>query len=451
MSSITALGVGSGLDLNGLLSKLREGEEKRLVPIARQKKSYESKISALGTLKSALSKLQDAAQKLGDAGAFQAVASSVTGEALQATTSNTTPPGDYHIHVTQRARASSVATLGLTDKTSNQGSGTIAFTLANGKTMSVTVDADNSSLEDIRDAINAKNSSVRASLINDGTGTPYRLVFRARDSGSKAAVSNIQVSGDLGSSLQLDASTRQTGRNAQLTINGIAIESAGNRVEGAIQGVTLNLVKSGDVTLQVTRDVEASKAAVTDFVNAYNNLVSTVDDLTGYDASSRSAGVLLGSSTVRNVESRLRRVMGGAIDNGGTYSVLSDMGISLQLDGTLKIDDDKLDDAVNGDMAALRQYFAGGAGGDGLADKLDSMLGKMTSEQGVIESATDGFNQSIENVKETYDRTQQSIDAKIARYRSEFSKLDGLIARMNSTSSYLSRQFEAMSNMKVGS
>lgn len=451
MTTITALGVGSGLDLNGLLDQLQQGENQKLTPITTQKTSYQAKISAFGSLSSALSTLQDAMHALSDPSTFQAVKSTVSGTALTAATTSDTPPGDYQIHVDQRAQASSVATLGVADSTAQLGAGAVNFTLANGTTMSVSISAGASSLEDVRDAINAQNGGVRASLINDGSGQPYRLVLQAADTGSAASVSSVQFTGALGSALQLDAATQQAGQDAKLTINGIAVQSASNVVEDAIQGVTLNIAAAGDASLQVTRDSDAINAGVHKFVDAYNGLVKVLGGLSGYDASTQTAGILLGDSTVRSVQSQLRSALGGAVNNGGAFKVLSDVGVTLQLDGTLQVDDTTLNKAINNNLGALTQFFAGGTAADGLADQVDTMVGNMTSSNGLIGSATASLNQSISQLNDQYDRTQQQIDATMAMYKQQFSQLDSMIAQMNSTSSYLTQQFDAMSKMTTSS
>ena len=451
MTTISSLGVGSGLDLNSLLDQLEQGENKKLVPITTRKQSYQTKISAFGALSSALTSFQDAVKALNDTGTFQAVTNKVSGEALTATTTSDTPPGDYHINVTQRAQASSAATLGVADKEANLGAGTISLTLGGGKVVSVDVGAEDSSLEDIRDAINAQADGVRASLISDGSDQPYRLVLTASETGTEAAVSDIQFSGALGSSLSLDPAAQQAGLDAKLTVNGIQVTSPSNSVEGAIQGVTLNLTDEGEATLQVNRDDKGIKKAVTNFVDAYNQLQKTLDTLTSYNADSGSAGVLLGNSTVRSVESRLSGVLSGAVDDG-TFGVLSNVGVQLQLDGTLKVDDDKLDAAVSDNLGALQKFFAGnGESVTGMAGLLNGAIDKMTGDQGLIANATDGLNQSIDSLDDLYDRTQQQINSTMARYRSQFSQLDGLIAKMNSTSNYLTQQFEALSNINKSS
>lgn len=449
-STITALGVGSGLNLNGLLDQIQQNENQALVPITNKQQSYQTKISAYGTLKTALSAFRDAANALNTSAAFQPVKSNVSGDALTATADSTTPPGDYQIEVAQRAQASSVATLGVADDKAGLGAGTITFTLASGKTLAVTIGAGASDLRSIRDAINAQHGGVDASIINDGSGTPYRLVLRASATGADASVTDVQFGGALAGPLQLDAATQQAGQDAKLTVNGIAIQSASNQLDGAIQGVTLNLSQAGSATLQVSRDTGAITTAVQGFVNAYNALVGVVGGLTSYDPTTQAAGILLGDSTVRSVQSQLRGVLGGVVNNGGALKTLTDVGITLQLDGTLQLDTTKLGQLEGGNLPALQQFFAGGAGGQGIAGQVNDAVGRMAGAGGLISGATDGLNASIKSLQQQYSTMQDRISATMADYKQQFSRLDGLIAQMNSTSSYLTQQFDAMSKMLSG-
>jgi flagellar hook-associated protein 2 len=443
-STITALGVGSGLDLNGLLSQIQANENQALVPIANKQQSYQTQISAYGTLSGALSAFQDAANALGSASAFQPVKSNVSGSAVTATADNTTPPGDYQINVTQRAQASSVATLGVASNTASLGAGSIDFTLANGNTMSVAISAGSSDIQSVANAINAQNGGVTASVINDGSGSPYRLVLRASSTGTEAAVSDIQFSGALGSSLALDTATQQAGQNAQFSVNGIAIQSVNNQVDDAIQGVTLNLTQTGSATLQVTRDTGAITTAVQGFVDSYNALSKVIGNFTSYDATTQTAGVLLGDSTVRGVQSQLRGVLTSVVGDG-SLKTLTDVGITLQLDGTLSLDTNKLGEVEAGNLPALQQFFAGAGATKGMGDVVDDAVTRMTGAGGLISGATDSLNASIKSLQQQYSDTQDRINATMANYKQQFSQLDGLIASMNATSTYLTQQFAAMS------
>lgn len=443
MASIASLGVGSGLDLNGLLDQLEAAERQKLTPITNQAASYNAKISAFGTLESALDKFRDAAETLGEEDSFRSVATNQTGESVTFTTGTDVALGSFDINVTQRARAYSIATQGVADKDADLGAGSVSIDLANGESLEVTLSEDKSSLKDLRDAINDQNKGVQASIVNDGSGTPYRLVMTSAKTGTEEAISGVSFSGGLGSALSLDGASEVTARNAEFTINGIAMQSQSNKVEDAIQGVTLNLVEEGESSLDITRDTDAIKKAVNDFVSAFNNLKESIGSLTRFDSETGVSGELIGNSTVRRIESELRGVLSAGVDEG-EYRVLADLGVSLQRDGTLKVDDDDLDEAISNNLEGVSRFFVGRDEDDGMIGKLDSALEDMLEDDGMIDRVTEGFQTSIDSLSKRYDRMEQSIAATVERYRTQFQKLDSMVAQMNATSSYLTQQFDML-------
>lgn len=448
MATISALGVGSGMDLNGLLDQLQQAERQRLQPLTQQKESHQAKISAYGRLEGALSQFQSSVNALKDASLFQSNKSSVSGSSVTAAAGADAQAGTYSVNVSQLARAYSVATGGVAERDSNLGAGSVSFTLGNGDEFSVNVDAQNSSLESIRDAINESDSGVRASIVNDGSGTPHRLVFNSTETGSDAAITDIQFGGDLAAELAVDNTTEVTARNASLTINGINVTSQTNRVEGAIQDVTLNLDEEGESTVSVERDIEGGKKAVNDFVKAFNSLQSTMSNMTRFNSETGESGALLGDNALRRVQSELRNVLGSAVE-GNDLRMLSDLGISRQLNGTLEVDEARLDDVVANNLSGVTGFFAGTESSDGLGAMLSGSLENILDKNGPIATATDGLKSMIERLDERYMRMERNIDSTIDRYRTQFSQLDSMIANMNSTSSYLMQQFDAM-NAQLG-
>lgn len=446
MATISALGIGSGMDLNGLLDQLEAAERQKLAPINRQKGVQQAKISAFGRLSAALSQLQVATARLNNPDLYSAVRSNVSGSAVTAVATGTPAAGSYRIDVHHLAQAASVATAGVDDKNASLGEGTITFTLGNGNEFSLAIDEDNSSLEAIRDAINREGQGVRASIVNDGSDTPFRLVLAADRTGTDGDIAAVDF-GALASHLSLDEDTRVEALNASLTVNGIAITSQGNRVEGAIEGVSLDLKDAGTAALSVTSDTQGLKDAVKGFVNSYNALRKTVAELTAFNADTGARGDLLGDTTLRGVQSQLRLVVGGVVE-GSVFERLSDIGIQLQLDGTLQLDEERLDALVTSQAGDLRTFFAGSAGEgsrvDGLAGLLGDKLDQMLRTGGVIETATKSLDAGIKRLDERLLRMEKSIDATISRYRIQFGQLDTLIASMNATSTYLTQQFDIM-------
>jgi flagellar hook-associated protein 2 len=455
MGTISSLGIGSGLDLNGLLDQLKDAEREKLAPIERQIKTEDTKITAFGQLKGALSKLQDAAETLNSGDLYSSLSASTSGDSVGAAADKNAMPGGYQINVETLATRGTLASGNSTgDPTDEVAASAQEMTLSfgSGPDKTVAIEAG-STLEDVRDAINAdEESGVNASIINDGTG--YRLALSSRETGADASISGFSFDGDATISaddaLVADGGTLQAGTDASLTVNGIGITSANNQVEDAIQGVTLNLKEEGESTVTVEQDTLAVREAVTGFVDAYNDLKETTGKLTSFNAETGQAGELNGDSTVRMVESSLRNVVGGMGNAGSDFSMLSDIGISLEVDGSLSVDSDKLDDVLSSDQQALSDFFAGVDDSDGFAARLEGSVGQMLSDNGSVNGAISSAENRIDSLGQRYDRMEQSVDRTVARYRTQFSQLDGMVAQMNQTSSYLTQQFDALSQMGSG-
>ncbi|MEG3115929.1 flagellar filament capping protein FliD [Salinicola sp. 4072] len=467
MASISSLGIGSGLDLSGLLDDLESAEQEKLTPIVSQQQSYKTKLSAFGTLESSLTALRDAATKLSDPETFTAVKNSMTGDAVTASTTGDAVAGRYQVSVSQLAQSQSVVSKGYGLEVSLEMSGTLTFSVGE-DSFNVEV-ADGDTLADLRDAINAKKGGVSATIINDGTAS--RLVLSSTETGTDSVMSvksaadgdaldqafgfTTAVSTDEATGEKTTTFTAASGgtmeeavksQNAELTVNGIDITSQSNTVEDALQGVTFNLTSTTESaeTLSVSKDTASMTKAVKAFVDAYNSFQSTADNLTSYDSESDTAGTLLGNSTMRSIESRLRSVLSYS-DSEGAFSMLSDLGIERQLDGTLEIDDDKLSDAITNDSDAVSQFFSGADGESGLVASIDDTMGSILDDGGLLQTATDGIDTTLSSLDDRYTRMQESIDATVARYRTQFASLDSLVSQMNSTSDYLTQQFDALS------
>ncbi len=448
MATITSLGVGSGLDLSGLLNQLNAAERQKLQPITAQKNQEQAKISAYGRLQSALNKFQDAAAKLNDPKLYQSLATQVRGDGMLATASATATPGSYEVEVLTTARAGSVATSRVADSTQALAGANASLTLTfgNGEIKQVLL-TEGATLADMRDAINADpEAGVNASIIFDGQG--HRLVMTSRESGVDAGVAAVSFAGlNDPEALSEDVAARQAGRNAELKINGIDITSASNRVEGAIQGVTLEL--SADAmgkTLGVTvqRDTGALKEAVQGFVSAYNEMKSTIGRMTNVTGDAATAGELVGDRTVRNIESRLSRDLGSLVP-GGELTMLSQLGISLRPNGRLELDEAKLDEAIAANPQALSSFFAGDTKEAGMAGRLTGTLGQILGDAGPVKNSIKSSETRVSSLNDRFERMERSIEQTIERYRKQFGQLDGLIAQMNATSSYLTQQLDMLS------
>lgn len=477
MATISSLGVGSNLDLSTLLTQLQTAESQPLVALEAKAKSYTSKLSAYGTLQSALGVLQTAAKKLSDPALFQTVTGtpSVSG-ILSASATDPSSAGNYSINVSQLAQSQSAMTAGQASTTAAIGSGkiTIDFGTVTGGTLNpttgqytgagftqdttrtakpITIDGTNNTLAGIRDAINRADAGVSASIVNDGSGTPNRLVLVSTKTGEASSM-RISVDGDaalqslLGNDPAGAQNLQQTAaaQNAKLTVNGIAVTSASNTVKEAIQGSTLNLVGTGTTSLSMKSNTASVTTAINDFVKAYNSLQSTASSLTAYNADTKTGAALMGDSTLRNLQTRIRQALttpqaGGADD----MKVLTEIGVGFQKDGTLAVDQTKLDKALSTNLEGVSKLFASATGStDGYGKQLDKLVDDLTKSGGTLKVATDGITTTIKQLDEQYDAMQTRVDATVDRYRKQFNQLDVLINSMKNTMTYLTQQFDAM-------
>nr|CDQ33988.1 Flagellar cap protein [Virgibacillus halodenitrificans] len=442
MASISSLGVGSGLDLSGLLDQLQEAEREKLVPIQQQQAEQETKISAYGQLKSALSKVQSSASDLTDPELFNSVTSNVEGDSVEAAATPDAPPGRYNVDVERLATASSIATQGVDEETVlNAGAeASLDIALADGPEQNITVEAD-STLSDVRDAINASDSGVSASVVFDGSQS--RLALSSESTGAEASIDSVTFNGLDG--LTLDENTEIQGQDAKLNVNGIEITSASNQVEEAIQGTTLSLTDTGESTVTVARDDESIRGAITGFVDSYNDMKSTTADLTSFSSEDgeTQAGDLLGDSTTRMAESRLRSTMTESVDGDGLQT-LEDAGISMNVDGELEIDEEQFDEALSTQPGAVQTLFTGTEDSQGIAGKVEEELDTMLGEDGMVEGAVTGAENQMDRLDERYASMEDSIATTVDRYRTQFQELDSMVAEMNQTSSYLTQQLSAL-------
>lgn len=452
MASISSLGIGSGLDLNGLLDQLRSAERQKLQPIAQQKAQQEAKISAYGRLKAGVDKLQGAAQALNDSALYQKLTATVQGDGLSASASDTASPGRYDIVVNTVATAGTLATTRVDSlETSLTDAGaTLDVAFGDGTTHTVALEAG-STLEGMRDAINADESArVDASIINDGTG--YRLVLSSRETGVDAGVTGMTFTGlSAGVTLDEDTATARAGKDANLTINGIEITSATNTVEEAIQGVTLTLspeAEGNTLSVTVSRDEGSVKEAVNKWVSAYNELQSTIGRMIKPGEDAKSSGELIGDRTVRTLESRMVQDLTDSVP-GGDFSLLSDLGITLNKEGRLEVDEATLDAAIADSPAGVAAFFAGESEETGMAGKFSATLERILDDNGMLGNAIEGAENRVENLNERFARMEASVERTIERYRQQFSQLDSMIAQMNQTSDYLFQQFDMM-NAQLG-
>lgn len=444
---LTSMGVGSGLDVASLVTSLVNAKKApQQNQITSQAAQTNTLLSGLGQISGALSALQSAMSSLTDGSAFNArsITSSDT-DVLSATSAGTPVSGSYNIVVSQLATSLKASSGAFADSDTAVGTGTLTLAVGDAS-MSLTIDSTNNTLAGIRDAINkaSDNPGVSATIVTgtdgahlvlSGTRTGAANGFTVSSSGGDGGLAalNYDATASSGNALSVITAAQDSG----YTIDGLAGHSAGNAVSGAIDGLSLNLVAVGSSTITVANDGSKATSALTNLVSVYNSFVGIYQNLTKYDATTNTAGAMIGDATVNSISSTLQRLVGGTA-NGGT---LADLGITLQVDGTLKLDNDKLTKS----LADGGKQAAGLFGGDdGFAAKLNSQLEQWVGSNGVIASRTSSLSEQLKDLS----NQQTALDSRMAdltaRYQAQFTALDTLMSKLNSTSSYLTQQFDAL-------
>lgn len=392
---LSSPGIGSNLDVNTIISQLMALERRPLTVLDRKEATFQAQLSAYGSVKGAMSSFQGAMSGLASLARFQGnTANSTDASIVAAGAANSAVAGSYSIEVTALAQAQKLTAAGQASTTDAIGGGTAttltfdfgtisggSFDSGTGKytgaafasngtgTKTVTIDSTNNSLAGIREAINNAQVGVTATIINDGGASPYRLVLTENSTGKDKSV-KISVSGDATVSTLLahdPAATQNlsetiTAQNAAFKVDGIAITKASNTVTDAIPGVSLILQKTNagsPIKVNVTQDTTQITSAVNAFVKAYNDVNKTLSDLSAYDASAKQGAILNGDATVRSLQSQIRSTLGSALTGlTGSYTTLSQIGVSFQKDGTMAVDAAKLQTAIDSDPQSIGELFA---------------------------------------------------------------------------------------------
>lgn len=444
MANISSIGVGSGLDLSTLLEGLRTSEESVLSTITQRKSTENARLSAYGQLSSAVEKLQTAAKAFEGDTTFGQYTASQTGESFSASASSSAVAGSYRIKVESLASTQTLIANGVADKAAANGTdGMISFKLENGEVKTLDLSGKGTSLDEIAKAINTdKELGLSASIMNDGSGTPYRLMISTTATGTQAAISEITVDGntDLGALLNKANMTEQAATDAVIQVNGIEVTQATNKLEDVIQGVTLNVSKvdTEPQTLTVTRNDDKTKAAINEFITAYNNVNRFIKSSTAYTEGA-GGNILNGDNTARTVQTRLSGIMSFQSSNDGAFKTLSDLGIRTQADGSIQLDDAKFSKALAENRDDIAKLFQDKTNGIATYTQ-DITKGLINSTSGIVTTASNGAKTRIKDLDSQYERKQAQIEATMERYRAQFTALDSLVAKMNGTSAYLTQQ-----------
>ncbi|NND90220.1 MAG: flagellar filament capping protein FliD [Granulosicoccus sp.] len=429
---LTAAGVGSGIDIESILSQLDQIERQPVTALNQKREALDVELSAYGSVKSALTAFQTSVKKLdsnSDLGAF--VASSDDEEVFTATSTGGQVPESVDIEVLSLATHHRLASEAYASATSRVAQGSTTFTVGD-ESFDLTIDDTNDTLEGMRDAINdlKTNNSVSASIINVDGGT--RLVLTARNSGTEGEIELSSSGGKKGGGKKdgpgSNFSEITKALDASLIVHGFTVTSSSNSVSDVIEGITLDLKGTGTAHLESSRDTTSLRASVDDFVNKYNSMTDTLNDL--------SQSQLQGDQLPRGIDTRMRQAFQLAVDLGNDDSTsMLDMGFTFDRFGKLSINETKYTEAL--DAGVDRFVTAFSRSDTGLASRFSDLVDEYTKAGGVIDGREDGVDTRRSSIDNQIDRLEYRIEKTNLRLRRQFTAMDQIVTNLQSTSSFL--------------
>lgn len=462
MAITSSLGIGSGMDINGIVGQLVAAEgQPALNAIDRKEDAANSRLSALGRLKASLSDFRTATGKLNDLGTFNKH-ETVSGneELLTASAELGAAAGSYSIEVQQLAESHKLTSNGYSGYDDVVGSGTLTLSV-DGNSFSVTLDDTNNTLEGLRDEINkaSDNSGVNASIINvdDGSGgTVSKLVLTSKDTGTANSITVTatedasapglsQLVYDPDGSGTTNLTEQNAAQDAKILVDGQMATRSSNSIDDVIQGVNLDLksAETGTVfNVDVILDESSIKEVADAFVSAYNGLMTVVKDLGRFDTESGEAGALVGDSTLRSVQSQIRQAVGDSVSSASSdFNSLAMIGITIDRSGVMALNSSEFSDALKENLNAVSDVFSSS---DGVAARLDTRLDQYLQSGGTFDLQTKSLNNQLSGFSEDRDTVQLRLDNLERTLLKQFIAMDVAVGQFQNTGAFL---FQQLSNL----
>lgn len=451
VSSIAnSLGFGSGIDIKQLVTDLSNASrDPKIARMAELTQANQTRISALSQARADLDGFANSLGQMVADGTLRSTPT-VSDESVLGATSRAGMSADSFaatVVVNQLARAQTNYSGIVASRTDAIGTGTMTLTVG-GVDTTITIDANNNSLDGLAAAINGSGAGVTASIIADEGG--HRIILK----GPPGEVGAFTLAADAGADPGLSAFATSSGMtegqsaaNAEFTIDGVAFSRASNIVDDVIPGMSLTLKKAAPgqpVDIGASRPLDMIKQTVGDFVAVYNQLKKSLV----------AASSLSGPTTgLRELERELGGLIHKVISSHGSINQLSDIGISTTKDGLLAVDNAKLDKALETDAGAVEALFSPRRDAThteqsdpGIAFALDAIRDKAVGINGAIDRVSKSLDAKKENLTDQLEKIEEREDAYKARLEKQYGKLEARLAAFKATQSYLEQQIELWSN-----
>ncbi len=457
IGAVTFGGLSSGIDSSKIIEQLVELERRPVTLLEGQKTDFEEKRSILQDLNTKVLTLRTRLRELDNMNLLgtdlsvdeefrQFTATSSDTKIATVTASGSAKPGNLEIQITQLAQNEREISQGYADTdTTTVGTGNFAITLRQGfadeKTINVTIDSTNNTLDGFVAAINNADPEVRAFVLNDGSANPYRIVIEGANTGVEETLT-LDTSGlSGGTTPSFNESQAASDATMILDPNGgssVTINSSTNTFANVIPGLSIQAVSEAvgtDIQIQVSSDEDQIVTVIQDLVAAYNDVIDVIEKQAKIDPSTNRGGPLIGDSTLISLRRQLSSIIASQIGSG-TISAASQIGIATSgTDGTLKVDEDKLREQLSQDLDAVATFFAGsGSFADQLRTVTDSYVNPV---DGLLLARINGTNDTIADIDEQIRRAEERLESFEERLVLQFAALETSISRLQTQSTFL--------------
>jgi len=438
---ISSPGIGSGLDVNSIITQLMAIERRPLNLIERKQSDTRAQLSDIGQLNSAMATFQTAMRELNSLSDFKFFSTTSSNDTvIGASADSTAATGTFSVRVDNLAVAQKQSSRAYADTGTTTIGGTGDMTITIGGNSTTIVNAGSLTLTGLQDAINnaADNPGVTASILSENSGS-FRLILTS-DATGLANQAALSFSGTAGDAANLNMTQIIAAEDASILIdNTFTITRSSNTITDAISGVTLNLVSESTTaaSININRDNTKVAESAQNFVDTYNALQTTIDDL--------RKGSLRGDNSLLSLETQLRSVFNKPPASiNSQYSYLAEIGVSFDKLGKLSLDTDKLDTALNTDFPGVAELFAND--NQGYAYRLDTLATSILAPDGLLDARKSGIETRMGSFDLRIEREEYRLTLVEARLRRQFTALDTLLSSMASTSNFLSQQLASLPN-----
>lgn len=475
MAEITFSGLASGIATDDIIEKLMAVERKPVDRLENEKIYETNRLKAYGQLNTRLNSLREAVGAMNLTSEVRTTKATLSSTSAFTATSNSAQTGTYNIAVTQLAQVQKTVSAGYASATTSLfGRGNI---IVNGK--AIAIDEINNSLTGIMSAINAVSgdTGVSATIINDGTGgnTAYRLVLTGKDASTTFSVTSSLVDGE-SNPIAFNTTTTQTAQQAKIRVDGIEVVSNSNTITDVIAGVTFNLNATSPVAsegpppvytatrMDITADTGALKEKISAFVSSYNKIMewitegyeedagaTTTNETTDTESSEEESlsYYLRGDATVNSIKRSLQSILSDAVNTSGSLQILSEIGISTNRDGTLNLNNSRLDRALDTNFEGVAKLLAGEDDVQGVMQKFNTRLLDITSAtEGMYAEKRERYESRVDQLDTQIDQKTAMLDKREAMLLARFNAMELLVSSLNSQSSYITQLSDMWSNDK---